>query len=145
MDLAKQSPRSIDELKEHRRITSKHLQAYGDQLIQCVERGHSNPMTGEELDGRSSLSAAQKSRLTALTMITRIACDQAGVSFDLVAPKAALTDVVYANDVSSSTIEKLLGGWRGQLLGNTLAGFMNGTVGLAYDPNDEAVKLINLD
>ncbi len=145
MDLARQCPRSIAELKEHRRITNKHVQAYGEQLIQCIETGHANPMTGDEFNVRNSLSPAQKSRLTALTMITRIACDQAGVSFDLVAPKNALTEVVHANNTSSKNIQKELGGWRGQLLGDTLSGFMNGKVGLAYDTEDQAVKLIKLD
>jgi ribonuclease D len=143
LDLARAMPRKLTELEENRRVHKGIVRRHGDSILACVQAGLE---AKQDLAPRapSPPPSAQEAALSdLLRAVLKVVCRTEGVATEMVAPRSFLSQLVRAAPSNEEEARALLGGWRAELLGAPLAGFLTGRKALALDPKTRGVRFLD--
>jgi len=144
LDVAKATPKKISELEENRRVHKGILKRHGEAIIKCVEAGLA---AKQDLAPRapSPPPSPQEAALSdLLRAVLKVVCRNEGVATEMVAPRSFLPQLVRAAPRDEADARAHLGGWRAELLGAPVAGFLSGRKALALDQRTGSVRFMDL-
>ena len=133
VDLARISPRSLDDLKKSR-LSDRQTARFGKGLVAAVEAGLEAPPERTERRGRPGPEEERDAaRLLVAQAFVAGRCAREGVDPALVATKTQLKDAVGAGP---HAVADLLPGWRGDFLGADLAALLRGELAVRLSADD---------
>jgi ribonuclease D len=118
LDLARRRPRDIDDLQSNRRIPAGLIRRYGDELIRVVNE---TTLLDDELVAVPT--ARERGLADALRVWAEIQAPVTGLAAKLVMPRALALSIARKG-------HEALVGWRVDAIGQALASFLDGRVGI---------------
>src|SRR3954449_3823014 len=127
VELAKRQPTTRRELAQIRGITPDVVRRRGDDVIAAIERGRgAEPILLEESD-RSPTEAVDGPTIALAESLVRSRAQEAGLAYELIAARAALSPVVVAARRKQPEPDvRTLQGWRRELVGEELLELLAG-------------------
>ncbi len=132
-DIAKQLPKNADTLSRLRGIPEPVLKRDGKAILDAVASGLDNPMALIKKAQPHQLSEAQEATVDALTGLVRLIGHQHSINPQVLASRKALEKLLLGDTQALRT------GWRGQLLAETLTGFIDGKLSLRV--NEQSLQI----
>jgi len=122
LDLAKQMPVTIKELKHIRGLGDGTIKSHGETLVKRIkESKNATPVMPEFSKRKTKLSADQDATLDLLTAVAKIHAGKHAINPSILAPRKSLEDLI-----KGKTETAVNQGWRGQLIGPILAAVLAG-------------------
>jgi ribonuclease D len=129
--IARNSPHSVDKLRDIRGLYPKAIKRWGDEIVAAVRRGEKEEPPPKEGGGGFS-TAADAPVIALCEALVRARALEAGLASELIASRADLTRVVVAARQGRPEPEvRTLQGWRRELVGEELDGLLRGDLSLA--------------
>ncbi len=129
MDLAKQMPTSIDELKHIRGLNDGTIRSHGKALTTCINKAKdTTPVEPDQSKRKEKLTADQDAALDLLTAVAKIHSRKLEINPSILAPRKSMEDLI-----KGKTDTAVMQGWRGQLIGPALASVLSGDAGLKIE------------
>ncbi len=129
MDMAKQMPTSIDELKHIRGLNDGTIRNHGKAITSCINKSKdATPIAPDPAKRKVKLTADQDATLDLLTAVAKIHSRELEINPSILAPRKSIEDLIKGN-----TDTAVMQGWRGQLIGPALASVLSGDTGLKID------------
>lgn len=130
-DIAKQLPRNFEALSRVRGLPEPVLKRDGNALLKAITEGQDNAMPLTKKASSSPLNEGQEAAVDALSAIVRLKGLEHSINPQVLAPRKVLEKFFRGEDSG------LTSGWRGNLLADTLNGFMSGELCLRLDAQAE--------
>jgi len=135
LDLAKQMPSSVKELKHIRGLGDGTIKSHGKALANCIrESMNTTPELLEPSIRKVKLTTEQDATLDLLTAVAKVHSVQHGINASILAPRKSLEDLI-----KGKTDTAVNQGWRGQLIGPALKSVLAGEITLQVE--NGAVKI----
>ncbi len=144
-DLARQQPTSTDKLSQHRRMHPGLIRKHGQGIVKAVADGQTCDPADYPRSGKRPLTPVQAAVADLLSAVLKVICRSEGVAMELVGPRTYIPALVRSAPATVEEACAVLGGWRAELLGARLFGFMQGTHALALSPTDQRARFIEVD
>jgi len=129
LDLAKQMPASIKELKHIRGLGDGTVKSHGESLAACIkESKNATPETLELSKRKAKLTTNQDATLDLLTAVAKIHAANHAINSSILAPRKSLEDLI-----RGKTDTAVKQGWRGQLIGSVLDAVLAGEKSLKVE------------
>ena len=136
MDLAKQMPTSIDELKHIRGLNDGTIRSHGKALTTCINKSKdTTPVEPDQSKRKVKLTADQDAALDLLTAVAKIHSRELEINPSILAPRKSIEDLI-----KGKTDTAVMQGWRGQLIGTALQSVLSGEVGLKIENGSVAIR-----
>jgi len=123
-DIAKQLPQNLDALSRVRGLPEPVLKKDGEALLRAVSEGLENALPLHKSKPPRALSESQEATVDALSAIVRLKAVQHSINPQVLASRKSLEKLLQGD---ASTLTE---GWRGQLLAESLQGFLAGNLNL---------------
>jgi len=122
LDLAKQMPSSVKELKHIRGLGDGTIKSHGEALANCIrESKKATPELLEPSKRKVKLTTEQDATLDLLTAVAKVHSVKHGINASILAPRKSLEDLI-----KGKTDTAVNQGWRGQLIGTALKSVLAG-------------------
>jgi len=126
VDLSKQMPANISELKHIRGLNDGIIKQHGTDLIDCITMSKSiDPVIPAQHTRKPKLKADQDAAIDLLTAVAKLHALELEINPSILAPRKSIDDLVRGKQ---DTL--VMQGWRGQLIGPVLAKVLAGDTSL---------------
>ena len=129
IDIARQMPDSINELKHIRGLGESMVRKHGNKLVALLEEAAATPPTPlPPFKKKSKLSPAQDAIIDLLTTLTKLRSEELEVNAAVLAPRKELEKLFTDPDSS-----RLTQGWRKMLIGEQLLDLLDGKISMRIE------------
>jgi ribonuclease D len=139
LEIARRPPRDLSELRAVRGLGEGTAHRYGREILDAVEQGLQHPIPVEASPPR--VPNLGQSWPAILTGIVQARCREASIAPRFVATRRDIDELIawwLVGDRSQEPDLPLLRGWRRELAGNDLLGWLEGKTSVVVDPDSEA-------
>ena len=143
VELARRGPQQPHQLKALRGIQPRDLDRNADGILAAVKRGKACPADQCPIpDERGpQLDDAEAALASLLNAVLQVVAAEKMVSSTLVATVGDLQRLVEAYRKGKAADLPVLSGWRGELVGLTLGGILEGRISVRWDPKGKHLRL----
>ncbi len=129
LDIAKQLPDSIEELKHIRGLSDGAVKTHGEEILNHIQQAKNvDPVKLDPAKRKVKLTADQDATLDLLNAVAKIHAREFEINASILAPRKSIEDLIHGN-----TNTAVMQGWRGQLIGPALVSVLDGKTGLKVD------------
>jgi ribonuclease D len=145
LELARRTPRSLQELQEGRIVPPREQERYSEQIMEAIQRGRSVPRHElPHVQERASLTGQESSLVTLLQSWLRARSEELGIAPNYLATSAELQDFVAATSEVRQDAP-MLRGWRRRLIGTDLLALIEGSAALVWSPEEQRLSLTTVE
>ncbi|MGE4618274.1 MAG: ribonuclease D, partial [Planctomycetota bacterium] len=136
VEISRRAPRDSDSLERMRGLDSRDARRWGKEILKAVKKGFDTPP--EEYPPvfkKRRLEPREEAALELTTSALRALCRAERIAPPLVGKSDDVEDLIRCHAEGRLDMEqhKLLSGWRGELFGEKLLGFLDGKFHIAID------------
>lgn len=136
LDLAKLAPESVDKFSMIRGLESNTIKRYGEALLAEIKQAKSQDKDQwPVLKKTKPLSQQQNAIADALMALVRKFCDEHAIS-----PVAVVSRKEVERMVSGEIDLPILQGWRNEIVGHHLKGFLDGKLSISANASQLSIK-----
>lgn len=129
IDLAKQMPQSIKELKHIRGLSDGMVKSHGGEIVDHIKQFKDvAPVALDNSRRKVKLTTDQDAALDLLTAVAKIHSRELEINPSILAPRKSIEDLIKGN-----TDTAVMQGWRGQLIGPALQAAFSGETSLKIE------------
>ena len=143
VELARRGPSQPNQLRALRGIQPRDIDRNADGILDAVKRGKAVPSekcpVAEERGPQ--LDDAEAALASLLNAVLQVVAAEKMVSSTLVATVGDLQRLVEAYRRGKARDLPVLSGWRGELVGHTLGGILEGRISVRWDPKGKRLRL----
>ncbi len=134
MNLAKQAPRTAEEMRRIKGLSDREIEAYGAAIVRAIRVAlarprHEWPLDEEHFKEDNGLAA----RIDLVLAFMRGKCLAAGIDPALVASRSEIAALVQEGSNADHGRHRLLGGWRGEFIGREILRLLEGAIAIRLD------------
>jgi len=126
LDIAKQSPKKLDDLKHIRGLNDSVIRHHADEIIECVHKTQNVEPEKLNTKKRKRPNHEQDALVDVLQAIVKLKAYEVEINPSVLAPKRSLEDLVMGTEDT-----EILQGWRGALIGKELQALLEGNCDLS--------------
>lgn len=134
LELARQRPGTIPELKSIKKLSEKTIHRYGETILKSIERGRA--LSSEEspaLPEHTGINEVLTTRINFALAYLKGKCTAEGMDPTLVATRADVTALVRERNTASPETSILLRGWRRKYIGDEILRLLAGELAIRLD------------
>lgn len=141
VELARQSPTTLEELRDLRFVGRNQSRDRAEEIIEAVQRGLNGPLPETpEREPREDLPAQAEGLRRLLEAWIQARALEAEIAPGLLANRAQLDAVVAAHFRGEESDAPVLHGWRRELVGADLLRILAGELSVRVDPRDNLLR-----
>lgn len=146
VEIARRAPKTPHELRSMRGVHPQLVARSGEEMLRRIRKGLKTPAVDRPPElTRVSKDPQETVVVDLLETYVRVRAPELRVSPGVLATRRDLTELVRASfsGAAEAADSAVLKGWRRELIGNDLLGFLQGRVRMGFDPADRRVIVIN--
>ena len=147
VELARRAPTQPHQLRALRGIQPRDVDRNADGVLAAVKRGKAVPTEDCPVPDTPGpqLDEAEAALASLLNAVLQVVAAEKMVSSTLVATVGDLQRLVEGQRKGRAADLPVLNGWRGELVGHTLRGLMEGRISVRWDPRAKHLQLEDVD
>jgi ribonuclease D len=140
LELARRAPKTPRELAAMRGLHPQLVKRCGTEILRRVQLAEASPSEGwpESLE-RNPRESRWAPVVDLLEVVVKSRAEEARISPSYLATRGMLYDLVCAHSEGSATSTPVLSGWRGEIVGKDLLGFLRGETAIGLEGREGRV------